>query len=296
MRFFPKIHGQRFFPRPSARPKPFTSVRARARAFTVIELLVTIAIIAILAALLFPALTAAKRKVHQVKCLNNLRQLTACSIMYAQDHDGKPPGRGRDNPDYPGGDWSGMLKPYYKADEIRVCPTAPLRKPYPTAAEVNRQGVADRAWIRWTTDQRTMFYGSYGYNGWFYDSNKASDGFGSFWLDHEIKVDSPSLTPLFFDSSWVDSWPHFIDVPYHDLYTGQPMQIRNNNMARMIIARHGGVSPAKAPRNFVLGQALPGAINLGMYDGHAGLAPLQKLWTFKWNRGWGQPEPAPPPP
>ncbi|HEY6228186.1 MAG TPA: prepilin-type N-terminal cleavage/methylation domain-containing protein [Verrucomicrobiae bacterium] len=281
MRFVPKIHDPRRL--------------ARLRAYTLLELLITIAIIAILAALLLPALTAAKRKAQQIKCVNNLHQLVACSIIYAQDHDGKPPGRGRKNPDYPGGDWMGILKPYYKIDEIRVCPTAPLRKPSPAPDEVNAHGAADKAWVRWTDDRRTMFYGSYGYNGWFYDSNNPRDGFGSFWLENEIRVETPSTTPIFFDSSWVDAWPHFNNVPYPNLYTGQPLQIRTNTMARMIIARHGGVNPAKAPRAFAAGQKLPGAINLGMYDGHVQLAQLQKLWTFTWHRGWGEPDLLPEP-
>jgi prepilin-type N-terminal cleavage/methylation domain-containing protein/prepilin-type processing-associated H-X9-DG protein len=62
--------------------------------FTLLELLVTIAIIGILAALLLPALSRAKAKATGVVCANNLKQLQACWQMYVDDHNGLvPPNR-----------------------------------------------------------------------------------------------------------------------------------------------------------------------------------------------------------
>jgi prepilin-type N-terminal cleavage/methylation domain-containing protein/prepilin-type processing-associated H-X9-DG protein len=59
-----------------------------ARGFTLIELLVVVAIIATLAALLLPALAAARDKGRRAVCLSNLRQLGLAIHSYAGDNDG----------------------------------------------------------------------------------------------------------------------------------------------------------------------------------------------------------------
>ena len=60
-------------------------------AFTLIELLVVTAIIAILAALLAPALGRSKAKAYNATCVNNLRQLGIATRLYAEDHEERLP-------------------------------------------------------------------------------------------------------------------------------------------------------------------------------------------------------------
>ena len=59
--------------------------------FTLVELLMIIGIIAILAALLLPALSNAKGYAQRSVCLNNLKQLNLGLHMYAEEHDGRLP-------------------------------------------------------------------------------------------------------------------------------------------------------------------------------------------------------------
>jgi prepilin-type N-terminal cleavage/methylation domain-containing protein len=86
-------------------------------AFTLVELLVVIAVIALLVSLLLPAMARSKEYARSTQCRNNLRQWGEAYRMYADDNDDYLPRRGQGvqtlsligRPD----DWFNALPPYF---------------------------------------------------------------------------------------------------------------------------------------------------------------------------------------
>src|SRR5690606_27489202 len=63
------------------------STRFRGHVFTLIELVVVVAILAILASMLLPAISKARERGRAIVCVSNMRQLGLGLISYSSDHD-----------------------------------------------------------------------------------------------------------------------------------------------------------------------------------------------------------------
>lgn len=97
------------------------------KGFTLIELLVVISIIAILAALLLPALSHAKALSRSIKCKNNLRQIGLAMNMYVHDYNHFPAyGRSVSTIEPTGAKWYTDIFPYLQnkwTNHIFDCPS-----------------------------------------------------------------------------------------------------------------------------------------------------------------------------
>lgn len=103
------------------------------KAFTLIEILVVVAIIALLAAILFPVFSRARENGRRASCQSNLKQIALGIAQYTQDYDERFPmvfGTGSAIPGPYG--WADAVQPYIKSLQIYQCPSdsrAPTSNP-----------------------------------------------------------------------------------------------------------------------------------------------------------------------
>ena len=106
------------------------------KGFTLLESLVVVGIIAVLTAILLPALSTARRNARRHLCLNNLRQIGLAFQMYADDWYQSYPvdvNSLHSSTDYTDADKKGTLYSYYIKKDAPETFWCPSKKPYPSS-------------------------------------------------------------------------------------------------------------------------------------------------------------------
>lgn len=242
----------------------------KTKGFTLIELLVVISIIALLLAILMPALGKVKEKAKAVVCLTRMKQWNLVAMTYGMDNNSKfadPSGGAH------GHWWLKPLRPYYSDPKIRLCPSAQRppeealwgsRKPNESWASPNLFPELEKGEV---IDGVEVIYGSISPNGWLMDISETGDVYGAkkgkSWRNFdEVKPD----VPLFLDCYWVDGWPLDTDVPQDNPNDSDTWDIHANYMQEFNIDRHSG------------------GVSVVYMDGSCRKVGLKGLWELKWHK------------
>ena len=270
------------------RSKWISQVRARRapsrRAFTLIALLVVIAVIALLTAILMPTLQRVRRQGKAVVCQSNLRQWGTMFSAYMTEHNGSC----WSNAWIPWGDnwtrWIETTRPYCRGDEkVRLCPMAnKLPDPPVTSADHACYGGKSFAWgwiLHAGGPDEWLAYSSYGHN-WavvdathvkaFTDPISATEWRAFAWTP--LTATTPGRIPVLFDCARPDS-TLFDKLPPPDF--DAPPQFDYNPPS-------GERTPTQA--RFVCMDRHDSGINSLFLDWSVRRVGLKELWTLKWSR------------
>ncbi len=240
--------------------------------FTLIELLVVISIIALLMAILMPALAGVRRQAKTVVCMVHLRQWGAVFAMYTGDNNDYFQKGWVDDPGgYAGGHkWPITLMPYYKNPKIRFCPMA-------TKSLTEEHDRAFSAWVEPDLSGPMEAppgahyppHGSYGLNEWVGnpDIDKGPGSRHRFkensWRSATVK--GAANIPLMLDCCWAGAFPlHTDSAPEfeNDIY------LSDDEIRRFCIKRHDK------------------RINGVFVDFSVRKIGLKQLWKFKWHKNF----------
>ncbi|MCK5000152.1 MAG: prepilin-type N-terminal cleavage/methylation domain-containing protein [Anaerohalosphaera sp.] len=239
----------------------------RNKAFTLIELLVVISIIALLLAILMPALGTVKKKAQSVVCRSNLKQLQLAAFLYADDY-------GNSFFAYGTAVYIEYMAPYIgDVDSARYCKSTKISSRIESAIESSGyvMGSADETW-GWRAGIVDPEYGSYTFNGYLYpnlaDIGIASDKIVNDSYPKVTQIRKTYATPVFTDGVWVDAWPvdNELTAPSKFEIDMGNQNWQGSTIWRLVTNRHGKTT------------------NVSFADGHVDSINLSDLWTLNWSK------------
>ncbi len=114
--------------------------------FTLIEILVVLAILMALSAILFPVFAGVREQGRRTTCVSNLRQIGAALATYVQDNEGVYPPQSVKAEGWPGvKTWTGIVASYAPAAELFRCPSAEIPANLGDTTYVTSRGYAINA-------------------------------------------------------------------------------------------------------------------------------------------------------
>ena len=240
-----------------------------------IELLVVVAIIAMLAAILLPALDTVRENARRASCLSNCSQIGIAALQYTQDADEYLPGFQTDNASFNAiQTWADMIYPYVKNEQTFMCPD--------DSGTVDNMGHHGGASIyQYATDRtvapgNTYGYGSYAINAC-YSNNSRTSGANPPANDYRYDlVGLPRIT-VPSETVWItETWPSRYTIAWQagviptigNVYVNGATDEYMVGGGRVLFDAHnpGGVA-----------ERHNGTVNVVWCDGHAKAVPLDFL-------------------
>jgi len=165
------------------------------RAFSLVELLVVLAVVGVLAAIVLPILASARAGVRRAVCVSNLRQLGLAFQLYTQDTNGfYPPVRPFQERSFCSL-WADRIFPYVRSEQVFVCPDA---------ADEDAEFLAGCPTQVTQAPHTTRYHGSYDVNTFSGTVSIASGGRNLSFpttITHQSRYRRPSSTALLLDGS-----------------------------------------------------------------------------------------------
>ena len=137
--------------------------------FTLVELMLVVAIIAILMTILLPALKTVKEKAKSITCTNNQKQMSTSFMMYASDFDGWLPCTLQQS--FPAGSWCYMISPYAEGETWEIAAGLPLNSKPIYFCPSSKDSITSGPYAGNYKHNQLL---SYGYNSYLFDLNYKS--------------------------------------------------------------------------------------------------------------------------